>query len=289
MKKSRRDKKKDNYRIFRVEESMKCHGLPKKITMVRITAEDDNDAYLQLKDYVKYANKEFKYYVEEWQPTVVIRNGKKTEYDDYCDMMEKERASRSFIKKAYDAVDSFFYKMFISIPADFFYKVKETLYLLKHKQQLHASWCIDDVMLDTLLFNIPILKKNKHCLSWKMLEKALLEKHPSFTKQDVDKYFATHYNGYGDDIERRAVELEKEMFDKLIDDIKAYRYYAGQYTYIDKNDKDLVETDKKLRHTLPLVKGSYDRYEYKKIREMTDKCWNKVWETVRTYGQEFND
>ena len=227
MKKSRRDKKKDNYRIFRVEESVKCHSLPKKVTMMRITAEDDNDAYLQLKDYVKYANKEFKYYVEEWQPTVVIRNGKKTEYDDYCDMMEKERASRSFIKKAYDAVDSFFYRTFISIPADLFYKVKETLYLLKYKQQLHASWCIDDVMLDTLLFNIPILKKNKHCLSWKMLEKALLEKHPSFTKQDVDKYFATHYNGYGDDIERRAVELEKEMFDKLVDDVRAYRYYAG--------------------------------------------------------------
>jgi hypothetical protein len=47
MKKSRRDKqKKDNYRIFRVEESVKCHGLPKKVTTMRITAEDDNDAYL---------------------------------------------------------------------------------------------------------------------------------------------------------------------------------------------------------------------------------------------------
>ena len=289
MKKHSKKSIKDNYRIFRVDENVMEHGLPKKITMMRITAENDDDAYHQLKDYIKYANREYKYFVEEWQPTIIIRDGEKHVYEDYADMMEKERKAKSFLRKIYDFVDKLVYRLFVSIPADFFHKIKETIYLLKHKQQLHASWCIDDIMLDTLLFNIPILKKNKHCLSWKMLEKAILEKHPDFTKQDLEKYFATHYNGYGDDIEKRAVVLEKEMFDKLIDDIKAYRYYAGQYAYIDKNDKDLAETDKKLRHTLPLIKGSYDRYEYKKIRDLTDKYWNKIWETVRTYGQEFND
>lgn len=289
MKQNKLLKLQNNYRIFRVDERAKDHGLPKKITMVRITAKDDDDAYLQLKDYIKYANREFKYYVEEWQPTVVIRNGKRLVCEDYADMMAKERASKSFIRKVFETIDVFFYRLFISFPANTFYKAKELLYLLRHKQQLHASWCIDDILLDTLLFNIPILKKNKHTLSWKMLEKAILERHPSYTVHDVDKYFATHYNGYGKDIEDRAVVLEKQLFDQLISDIKAYRYYAGQYTYIDKTDKDLVETDKKLRNTLPLIKGSYDRYEHKKLKALVDKHWNRIWETVRSYGQEFND
>jgi hypothetical protein len=75
MKRQTKKSIKDNYRIFRVDENAIVHGLPKKITMMRITAENDDDAYHQLKDYIKYANREYKYYVEEWQPTIIIRDG----------------------------------------------------------------------------------------------------------------------------------------------------------------------------------------------------------------------
>jgi hypothetical protein len=45
MKKYSKKSIKDNYRIFRVDENAIDHGLPKKITMMRITAENDVDAY----------------------------------------------------------------------------------------------------------------------------------------------------------------------------------------------------------------------------------------------------
>ena len=45
MKKHSKKSIKDNYRIFRVDENVMEHGLPKKITMMRITAENDDDAY----------------------------------------------------------------------------------------------------------------------------------------------------------------------------------------------------------------------------------------------------
>ena len=90
-------------------------------------------------------------------------------------------------------------------------------------------------------------------------------------------------------LEKRAIELEHKLFDELIDDIRAYNYYMHWHDRIDPKDKEQVETDKKLRHTLPLIKGSYDRYDRTKHNALIDKHWNRIWETVRQYGREFND
>ncbi len=277
-----------NYRIFRVdEEASKSRYRPKKITMKRIYAEDADDAFAQLKDYRSIANKAYTYYVERWAPIVVIRNGIRHEYDDYVESMQAEFKARPFYKRAWDAIDLFFWRVFVNPISNFRYWVRDIVYLLRHKDTYQSSWNIDDRLLDILALNIPILKKYKHTLSWKMLDKALLEKHKDEPDFDLQKFYETHYSGYGDDVEKQSVKYEHEMFDNLIADIQAYRYFMNE-EYLDA-DKRGTEIDKKLRPMLPLIKGSYDDYDYVKMNKMAEKIWNRIWETVRIYGREFND
>ena len=277
-----------NYRIFRVdEEASKSRHRPKKITMKRIYAEDADDAFAQLKDYRSVANKAYTYYVERWAPIVVIRNGVRHEYDDYAESMQAESKARPFYKRAWDAIDLFFWRVFVNPISNFRYWVRDIVYLLRHKDTYQSSWNIDDRLLDILALNIPILKKYKHTLSWKMLDKALLEKHKDEPDFDLQKFYETHYSGYGDDVEKQSVKYEHEMFDSLIADIQAYRYFMNE-EYLD-SDKRGTEIDKKLRPMLPLIKGSYDDYDYVKMNKMAEKIWNRIWETVRIYGREFND
>ena len=277
-----------NYRIFRVEKT-KWRIFPKKITMMRIYAKDDDDACLQLKDYIKAANKQYAYYVEPWTPNIEIIDGKRYECDDFIEAMELHDKLKPWYKKAYDAVSLELWHWFVSKPKNAYCWCRDLVYLVKNKQEYSTAWCIDDRLLDLIKFNLPILKKHKHTLSWAMLEKAYLEKHPELSVADAKKHFETNCDGYGKDVQDRSVELEHKMFDDLIDDINAYNYYMHGYDYVDPNDKEQVEIDKKLRHTLPLIKGSYDRYDYKKLNTMIDKHWNKIWETVRKYGREMND
>ena len=277
-----------NYRIFRVdEEASKSRYRPKKITMKRIYAEDADDAFAQLKEYRSIANKAYTYYVERWAPIVVIRNGVRHEYDDYAESMQAESKARPFYKRAWDAIDMFFWHVFVNPISNFRYWVRDIVYLLRHKDTYQSSWNIDDRLLDILALNIPILKKYKHTLSWKMLDKALLEKHKDEPDFDLQKFYETHYSGYGDDVEKQSVKYEHEMFDNLIADIQAYRYFMNE-EYLD-SDKRGTEIDKKLRPMLPLIKGSYDDYDYVKMNKMAEKIWNRIWETVRIYGREFND
>lgn len=277
-----------NYRIFRVdEEASKGRYRPKKITMKRIYAEDVDDAVAQLKDYRSIANKAYTYYVERWAPIVVIRNGVRHEYDDYVESMQAEFKARPFYKRVWNAIDLFFWRVFVNPISNFRYWIRDTVYLLRHKDTYQSSWNIDDRLLDVLALNIPILKKYKHTLSWKMLDKALLEKHKDEPDFDLQKYHETHYSGYGDDIEEQSVKYEHEMFDNLMADIRAYKYLMNE-EYLDSDIRG-TEIDKKLRPSLPLIKGSYDDYDYVKLNKMTEKIWNRIWETVRLYGREFND
>ena len=286
---SEASKKEKNYRIFRVDEEA-TRGkriLPKKITMIRIYAKDNDDAYEQLKEYRKVANKAYTYYVERWCPITVIRDdGTKHTYDDYVEEMMEYRSNKPFYVRWYDSFTTFLWRLFVNPVSNFRYWVRDIVYLLRHKQTYESSWTIDDRLLDVLLFNIPILKKYKHTLSWKMLDKAILEKHKDEKDFDLQKFYKTHFSGYGEDVEAASVKYEHEMFDKLIADIQAYRYIMNQ-DYLDNNTDNPI--DKVLRPTLPLIKGSYDDYDNEKLLKMSEKYWNRIWETVRIYGREFND
>ncbi len=282
---------KQTYKIFRVDESDETSIFPKKITVLNINAKDDEDAYQQLKEYSSKASKEYKYYVEPSQiHTVINADGTKTTFDNFFDRMNYNYDSNPWYVKAWTSIDLCFYRHVVTPISNFRYWCRDTVYLLKHKQTYQASWTMDDVLLDTIVHNIPLLKKYKHTLSWKMLDQALLEAHKNEKDFDLEKYHQKHgMNGYSPEIEKRSVVLEHELFDRLVADIKAYRYYSNWYEYIDKTDLEMVELDKKLRPALPLIKGSYDRYDYKKLNKIADGYWNRIWETIRVYGREFND
>jgi hypothetical protein len=124
-----------------------------------------------------------------------------------------------------------------------------------------------------------------------MIDKAIVEKYGNEPDFNFKVYQKKYAYGPSDEISELAIKLEKEMFDKLIQDINEYFYYVDHYynVYIDETNEELVELDKRLRPTLPLIKGSYDIYDYKKLNDMALKRWNRIWETVRIYGLEFVD
>lgn len=193
----------------------------------------------------------------------------------------------SFMSKVYDWLSFTMWRIFIACPKSIICQIRDAYYLLKTKQTYRASWSIDETMLDVLAHNLPILKKNKQCLSWKMLDKAILEKYGDVKDFNLQKYYETHRSGYGDEIENRSVELEHQLFDQLLNDIEAYRYYSDGYLWIDQTDPIAVAIDKKLHSTIPLIDDT-DIYDNKKLNDMTTDCWNRIWDAVKTYGREFN-
>lgn len=263
-----------NYRIYRVEpeDAKPCDFDFNKITMLRFHADSQDEAYDKLVEYRKVANKEYKYYVERWCGSTKER------------LLWKNRNVLSCI---WSDICFYLEYYFIIKPMDVYYYFRDLFYLLKYKQEYNASWKIDEKLIDVLLLNIPILRKNKHSYSWAMLDKAVKEKHGNEKGFDITKYY--YDNTPEKDVYKKAEEYEKEMFDELVKNIKLYRYYTYGYEYVDRKDKEAVEFDNQWRHTLPLVKGSFDSYDYKKLEKMSTKYWNKIFDTVMKYGREFND
>jgi hypothetical protein len=285
------NKKNKNYKIFRVE--VKYHkgrkfkyAWPKKIVMQYIYAKDDKDAYNQLKKYRKIANKEYTYYVEPYVTYHVIGDDETYDLDT---LLSGRRNKMPWYKRILEDVSFNLHYYFVDKPKDIYYRAYDIWYLLKNKHQHFESWNIDRALIDTLHFNIKKLKNKKYSLSWAMLDKAILEKHKDDPNFDLKQFHKEHCSGYGNEIEKRAIELEKELFDKLISDICAYKYYTDWYDNINELDDEQVATEKRLKHTLPLIKGSYDRYDYIKLNELSTKYWNRIWETTRIYGREFVD
>lgn len=284
-------KKDKNYKIFRVETNYQegrgfKYSWPKKIVMKYIYAKDDKDAYKQLKAYIKLANKEYTYYVEPYVTYKII--GDDTIYDSDT-LMNGHRSKMPWHKRILEDISFTLHYYFVDKPKDIYYKLYDIWYLLKNKHQHSEAWNVDNALLDTLHFNIKKLKERKYTLSWAMLDKAILEKHKDDPNFDLKQFHIDNCSGYSKDIEQRAIELEKELFDKLISDICAYKYYTDWHNNINEFDEEQVATEKRLKHTLPLIKGSYDRYDYNKLNELSSKYWNRIWETTRIYGREFVD
>jgi hypothetical protein len=276
-----------NYKIFRVElEKHRKYVWPKKIVMQYIYAKNDEDAYKQLKNYKKTANKEYTYYVEPFT-YYFTEDGKKHDIDLFVDEF---KSKGPWYKRLFEDIMFNIEYYFKTKPKDIYFYIKDFIYFLKNKHEKWESWNVDRALLKTLLFNIKKLRNNKYSLSWKMIDKAIVEKYGNEPDFNFKAYQKKYAYGPSDEISELAIKLEKEMFDKLIQDINEYFYYVDYYNdYIDETNKELVELDKRLRPTLPLIKGSYDRYDYKKLNDMALKRWNRIWETVRIYGLEFVD
>lgn len=294
------NKNKNNYKIFRVEKDTSSINGYKKITMKKFYAKNDVEAYEYLKEYRKLANKQFIYYygaihTYKLQDT----DGIVFECEYFSDAYKQEHDYKMKHYKGFKLVKYVLGNIWLDIQIWFEHYTVNVWhnitnwfscmwYFHKHQQYKHASYGLDSYMLDTLMHNVRKLLENKHGVAYPYLDKARIELHKNEKDFDIIKYNKEHYD-YTDDETTLASKYQSESYEQLLQYIRLYRYYLDDYMLIDSNDKELVELDKKYRHTLPIKPGTYDEMEYDKLSKLSDKYWNKIWEWMRMYGQTLWD
>ena len=257
---------KNNYRIIRIEPSEgDCR--PKKIVMKTFYAKDDAAALKYLKDYKKIANKEYTYYFDENQ-------------EDLFDRWRREDDTCSWWKKAWDEISFFFWYWFFDKPKDLCYWMKDLLYWMKTKHNRDESWSLDYHILNDLVHNIELLKKNKHGIAQPFIEMAIKERNKDTPDFDFDAYLKkTNYCGTKED-EDRAVELMDQEYDNQLLNVRLYIYYSN-YGIVSKYEADyeaMKKIEEKYHNTLPYLPGRYKEFDYAKLNALIEAQWEKIWD-----------
>lgn len=295
MKHKKSKKSNKNFRIVRIERELVKDGLfkkpvvkTKKVEVIRFHANDVKEAYDFLKDYTKTANKDYTYYFDEINVFHIMNDdGSVTECEDIVRYWDSEDKNHPFIVRMWKSLTYNLWYWFIDKPNSVKHWVKDIAYLLRTKHNRNESWSLDTHMLDDMLWNIPILIKSKHGLAAPFLDMAVKETHKDDSTFNLDEWNKT-YHDYTKEEEELADKYQRESYEKVVEFIKLYYYYES-YGVVDKNNEDEVAFDKKFRSTLPIIPGSYDMMDYKRLSELQKKTWNKIWEWVRTYGQTLWD
>lgn len=282
------NKNKPNYKIWHF-------GRTKwdKIAVERFYAKNDEKAYEHLEEFKKnnlqIDGKEY-YYSTICYVRCVDSKGNKSEEHDIED--HKSRAlwynkDKSWLKKAWEEVMSTFSYWFFDKPKDWYYRHRDKKYLLKNKEAYSNQWNLDSHLLDSIELNVPSLIKNSHSLAF--LDEAIVQMHGHEPGFDLDKFYRDNYMGYPKELEELALKIQNEEYNKLLLNVKLYKYYSS-FGSIDFDNKDDVEFDKVWRRTLPIKKGTYDEIsDYKELIKLTKDSWNSIWDWMKAYGQKLND
>lgn len=295
MKPKKSKKSNNNFRIVRIERELVKNGLfkkpvvkMKKVEVMRFHANDVKEAYDFLKDYKKTANKDYTYYFDEINVFHIMNDdGSVMECEDIVRYWDNEDKKHSFIVRMWKSLTYNIWYWFIDKPNQVKCWVRDMVYLLKTKHRRNESWSLDTHMLDDMLWNIPILIKSKHGLAAPFLDMAVKETHKDDSTFNLDEWNKT-YHDYTKEEEELADKYQKESYERVVEFIKLYYYYES-HGVIDRSNEDEVAFDKKFRSTLPIIPGSYDMMDYKRLSDLQKKTWNKIWEWVRTYGQTLWD
>ena len=278
----------NKYRIFRVEVDEKT-GKEKQITMRRFSAKTNEDAYKELQKYVKIANREYTYYWGHANGYGFFGKDKKMHSFDTMEEMH------DFFKS--DNKDTFFEKLstpfvkLMSKLSDFKYYLKDIFYWLKHNHNRNESWSLDWHLIEDLKFNLPLIietiSEGEGGVPHDICLKALAKKHANEPNYDPIAAFNADPNVIWN--EKGVMDLANKMW---IDELKAgllnirlYYYYSNFGIIDEKKELDMIEVHKEYAKTIPYIKGTYKEIDYKKLEQMTSKCWNKIWIWLREYGQ----
>ena len=280
-----------NYRIIRIERQIKKYGFLKlksfvdckKITMTKFYAKNDKDAYAYLQEYKRLANKAYEYYYDICSHYVVVdKDGKRHEFDCLEDKWNYEDKQTTWYKTLFEKIMFELEYYFTDVPKHGWHWLRNNVYLFKNKHNYGEYWSIDCHILDDLKWNIPILNKHSHGISWQYLDKAVKEIHKDEKDFDINEWNKINHD-YTDKEEKLAVKYQKESRNELLKYIKLYEFYR------DTGVTDDIEFDKKWHHTLPVKKGTYDNFDYKKLDALQEKYWNKIWEWMRNNGNTLWD
>lgn len=210
------------------------------------------------------------------------KTGKVKQYEDHIAWIEADRKQTPWYEKLWDSMSWWCWQKWTSKLSDFKWWIADILYFIKYRQDRKASWSLDSYILDTIVHNVKVLMASKHGISQMFIDEARKELHKHDKEFDLAEYNKEHFN-ITEEEEKKASEIQNSTYQQILDAICKYNYYSCHGV------ADNEETDKKLRSTLPIIKGSYDMFDYKKLLSMQMKQWNFIWDWVRKYGQTLWD
>jgi hypothetical protein len=232
--------------------------------MLTFSAKDDREAYEYLKKYRKVANKAYVYYYGDNEKSILD-----SIIDDH---------PRSFLMKVWEEIVFFIDTKIWDRVKNFYWWLCDVGFWFKTGHNRNESWSLDHHVLRDLVFNIEMLKKNKHGIAQPFIDQAIKLRHKDDKNFNFDAYLArTNYCGNKAD-EDLAVKLMDEEFDRQLLNIRLYNYYTS-YGIISEQDDDYEEMRKieaKYRKTIPYRPGRFRELDYKKLEPLIEKQWNRI-------------
>ncbi len=287
---AKQPKGKTHYKIFRVERDPKS-GKEKKITMIKFWAKDDREAYEELKKYRKAANKAYTYYFGTtgyYVGSKLDENGNVKRYDDHEEMIEDwKKESHSLLQKVVDVV-MWPFELVHDKMSDFLTCLKNTCFFFKTGHSRQESWSLDSHLVNDLIFNIPLLLKNKHGVPGEFCVKARAELHKTERGFDVEKSFEKNPNSSDEEL-KLAEEMWNEDLEKGLLYAKLYSFYSSYGIFSGDEWPDAKKFESEWKKTIPHVPGMYNRVDYVKLSALTNKYWNSLWNWVKDNGRNLWD
>ena len=286
---AKQPKDKNHYKIFRVEKDPKS-GEEKKITMTKFWAKDDQEAYEELKKYKKIANKAYTYYFGTtgyYIGNKLDENGKVKRYDDHEEMVKAWKSEQTIASKIKDAI-SWPFELVWDKTKNAWWWICDICFFFKNKHKRDESWSLDYHLIDDIIFNVPLLIKNKHGVPTEFCMKARAELHKGEKNFDVKKSFEKNPSS-----DEKEMELADKMWSEELERgllyAKLYSFYSG-YGVLDKNAwPDCKKFEKDWEKTIPYIPGSYHRIDYAKLHALENKYWNSLWNWIKDNGRNLWD
>lgn len=168
---------------------------------------------------------------------------------------------------------------------DCWYWLKYLWYYIRTGHEYRASWSLDSHLLNELVWNIKILKNDKHGCASLFLDKARKEIHKEEKDFDINEYAAKMDYNYTEEEWKLGKSIRTNEYDKMLDYIMLYDYYSNYGIANEKFVDNVEEFENKFKNTLPIKPGTQNEFDYTALAILSNKYWNKIWEWMQEYGR----
>ena len=159
----------------------------------------------------------------------------------------------------------------------------------KTGHSLDEYWSLEMHMLKDLKYNLKKLNENGYGINTKFIYDALHDKYSLESEDEIEKRMEkimTNSDGNeAEEIERLAVEHQRQTYDHIAHLVDLYTFYINQEI----DDKEPTKENMTNDMHIYLVEGTYNMLDYKKMLDEGQKVWNEIWDLVKKYGQQMGD
>jgi len=258
-----------DFRIIRIETDAKT-GKAKKVTMKRFKAKGHPEALKELKDYIRMANKQYKYYYDYASGIICQgKDGKRKEYDDFSEQLEAWRNEEPWYETVWWAIK----RPFIML-GDLKYTIKWAFQRMFRGYDDRVTWNQGYQLFLDLIERIPYLY-DSHGLPMQYVERARAEynkKNPDVAKKAKGKDDGQLAKLYPDEVDKLASKLYKADLERLVLNCKLVLWYTN-HGIEDKADHTVGMAKD---YPLPIYPGTYDCLQYDKISQRCQVAVNSV-------------